>query len=56
MKTMLTKNNSSLQTVIDELNILVKEIENNPGTSCWTIRMALKAIIEKAHKMKAEES
>lgn len=46
--------NQPLQKVIDELNTLIGEIETNPGTSSWTIRMALKAIADKAEKMNKE--
>ncbi len=39
------------ELLIEELTILIKEIETNPGISSWTIRMALKAIVEKANKI-----
>lgn len=48
MPTMTT--NGSLETVIKELKSLMKEIEDNPRTSPWTIRMAIKAIVEKAER------
>lgn len=44
----------ALEVVIDELNVLIGEIEANPGISSWTIRMALKAIVDKAEKTKNE--
>ncbi|MCL1467458.1 hypothetical protein [Argonema galeatum] len=44
----------TLEVVIDDLNILILEIEANPGTSSWTIRMALKAIVDKANKIEKE--
>lgn len=43
-----------IELLIEDLTILIKEIETNPSTSSWTIRMALKAIVEKANKIKQE--
>lgn len=54
MPTMVT-NNRSLELLIKELKTVMKEIEDNPSTSSWTIRMALKAIVEKAER-KMEET
>lgn len=46
--------NPQLEAIIDELKILIDEIETHPKTSAWALRMAIKAIIEKAEKMKNE--
>ena len=46
----MTKNDRSLQVLIQELKIVMKEIEENPSTSSWTIRMALKALVQKAER------
>ncbi|HEY9851057.1 MAG TPA: hypothetical protein V6D28_16430 [Leptolyngbyaceae cyanobacterium] len=45
---------ASLELLIEELTILIGEIESNPGISSWTIRMTLKAIVEKANKIQQE--
>lgn len=46
----MVENNRSLELLIKELKIVMKEIEENPGTSSWTIRMTLKALVEKAER------
>lgn len=44
----------TIELLIEDLTILIKEIETNPGTSSWTIRMALKTMVDKANKIKQE--
>lgn len=39
-----------INRIINDLELLIAEIENNPDLSKWVVRMALKSIKEKAEK------
>lgn len=51
----MTKIDCPLEVLIQELKIVMKQIEENPTTSSWAIRMALKALIERTER-KMEET
>ncbi len=44
----------TVNSLVDDLEILIAEIESNPHLSSWVVRMALKCIKEKAEKMTGE--
>ncbi|MBD2039842.1 hypothetical protein [Microcoleus sp. FACHB-672] len=44
---------AQINRIINDLELLIGEIENNPDLSKWVVRMALKSIKEKAVKSAA---
>lgn len=48
--------NLPMAAVVNDIEALITEIDENPQMSSWVIRLVLKSIKEKAHKMALDNS
>lgn len=48
--------NLPMAAVVNDIEALITEIDENPQMSSWVIRLVLKSIKDKAHKMALDNS